>query len=359
LAIRKIFQRVWTGSKSDRERIKRFLNMEGKMQKLRRLPRASSKLFIFIAFMLITIPSSSGGAENPANYPSKPITLIIHFSVGGTTDLTARKLADTASRILGQPIVAENKLGGAGVIGLNAVAKANPDGYTIGTFSYSASVIVPHLRSVPYNVKQDFSYILQYAEYPQAFCVLANARWKTFKEFIEDARKNPDKLNYATAGAKSGQHILMEQIALAENVKITHVPTQGGAEVVSQQLGGHVDGSFAAELAPHVLSGKVRALAVAGEKRLQSMPNIPTFAELGYKLESPLWLGLVTPKGVDPRIVKKLHDAFKKAYEDPPFGELCTTLVMTPIYRDSDAFKELVKRDFDAQAIIMKKLGFI
>ncbi len=317
------------------------------------------EIFVYMAIVLGTLSPPALGAEDPAKFPSKPITLIIHFAVGGSTDLTGRKLADTASKILGQPIITENKVGGAGVIGLNAVAKANPDGYTIGTFSYSASVIAPHLRSVPYNVKQDFSYILQYAEYPQAFCVLANARWKTFKEFIEDARKNPDKLNYATAGAKSGQHILMEQIALAENVKITHVPTQGGSEVVSQQLGGHVDGSLAAELAPHVLSGKVRALAVAGEKRLESMPTIPTFAELGYKLESPLWLGLCAPKGVDPRIIKKLHDAFKKAYEDPSFRELCTTLVMTPIYRDSDAFEKLVKRDFDSQAIILKKLGFI
>lgn len=317
------------------------------------------EIFVYMAIVLSTLSTPAMSAEDPAKFPSKPITMIIHFAVGGSTDLTGRKLADTAGKILGQPIVAESKVGGAGVIGLNGVAKANPDGYTIGTFSYSASVIAPHLRSVPYNVKQDFSYILQYAEYPQAFCVLANARWKTFKEFIEDARKNPDKLTYATAGAKSGQHILMEQVGLAENVKITHVPTQGGSEVVSQQLGGHVDGSLAAELAPHVLSGKVRALAVAGEKRLESMPNIPTFTELGYKLESPLWLGLSAPKGVDPRIVKKLHDAFKKAYEDPSFQELCTTLVMTPIYRDSDAFKELVKRDFDAQAKILKKLGFI
>ena len=297
-------------------------------------------------------------SEDPAKFPSKPITMIIHFAVGGSSDLTGRKLGEIAGQLLGQPIVSENKVGGAGVIALSAVAKANPDGYTIGTISYSATVIAPHLRSVPYNTKQDFSYILQYAEYPQAFCVLANSRWKTLKEFIEEARKNPGKLTYATAGAKSGQNILMEQVALAENVKITHVPTHGGAEVVTQQLGGHVDGSMAAELAPHAVSGGVRALAFAGEKRLESLPNVPTFAELGYKLESPLWLGLAAPKGVDPRIIKKLHDAFKKGYEDRSFQELCKTLVMTPIYRGPEAFKEMVARDFDGQARIMKKLGF-
>lgn len=298
-------------------------------------------------------------AEDPDKFPSKPITMIIHFAVGGSSDLTGRKLADSASKLLGQPIVPENKVGGAGVIAISAISKANPDGYTIGTFSYSASVIAPHLRTVPYNVKQDFTYIMQYAEYPQAFCVLANARWNTIKEFIEEARKNPNKLTYATAGAKSGQHILMEQVALAENVKITHVPTHGGSEVVTQQLGGHIDGSLAAELAPHVLSGKVRALAVAGEKRLESMPNVPTFSELGYKLESPLWLGISAPKGLDPRIIRKLHDAFKKAYEDPSFKELCVTLVMTPIYRGPEAFKEMVTKDYDGQARILKQLGFV
>ena len=298
------------------------------------------------------------GAEDPDKFPSKPITLIIHFAVGGSSDLTGRKLADFASNVLGQPIVSENKVGGAGVIAAGAVSKAKPDGYTIGTVSYSALVIAPHLRSVPYNSKQDFSYIMQYAEYPQAFSVLADSRWKTFKDFIEEARKNPGKLTFATAGARSGQHILMEQVALAEKVKITHVPTHGGSEVVSQQLGGHVDGSMAAELAAHVVTGKLRALAVAGEKRLATLPNVPTFAELGYKLESPLWLGLAAPKGVDPRIIKKLNDVFKKAYEDPSFQELCKTLVMTPIYKGPEDFKQMVARDYDGQARILKQLGF-
>lgn len=298
------------------------------------------------------------GAEDPDKFPSKPITLIIHFAVGGSSDLTGRKLADFASRVLGQPIVPENKVGGAGVIALTALSKADPDGYTIGTVSYSALVIAPNLRSVPYNSKKGFSYIMQYAEYPQAFCVLADSRWKTLKDFIEEARKNPGKLTFATAGARSGQHILMEQVALAEKVKITHVPTHGGSEVVSQQLGGHVDGSMAAELAPYAVAGKVRALAVAGEKRLATLPDVPTFAELGYKLESPLWLGLAAPQGVDPRIIKKLHDAFKKAYEDPSFQELCKTLVMTPLYKGPEAFKDMVARDYDGQARILKQLGF-
>ncbi len=315
--------------------------------------------FLYAMILVVMLVTPCTGAEDPAKFPSKPITMIIHFAVGGSTDLTGRKMADLAGKTLGQPIIAENKVGGAGVIGINAVSKANPDGYTIGTVSYSATVVAPHLRSVPYNVKEDFTWIMQYAEYPQAFCVLADARWKTLKEFIEEARKNPNKLTYATAGAKSGQHILMQQVALAENVEISHVPTHGGSEVVVQQLGGHVDGSLAAELAPHVGSGKVRALAVAGEKRLESMPDVPTFGELGYKLESPLWLGFCAPKGVDPRIVKKLHDAFKKAFEDPSFKELCSTLVMTPIFRGPEAFKEMAIKDFDGQARILKKLGFI
>lgn len=328
------------------------------MEKQKRKFKINWKVFLYgiVPFMMLVNPRA--GAEDPTKFPSKPITMIIHFAAGGSTDLTGRKLADLASPILGQAIVCENKVGGAGVIGINAVAKAKPDGYTVGTVSYSATVIAPHLREVPYNVKENFTWIMQYAEYPQAFCVLADSPWKTFKEFIEAGRKNPGKLTYATAGARSGQYILMEQVALAENVKIVHVPTHGGSEVVIHQLGGHVDGSLAAELAPHILSGKVRALAVAGEKRLSLIPDVPTFSELGYKLESPLWLGLCVPKGVDPLVVKKLHDAFKKASEDPSFKELCTTLVVTPVYRDSESFEKMVIKDFDSQATLLKKLGF-
>ena len=298
------------------------------------------------------------GAEDPGKFPSKPITLIVPLAAGGLTDLTGRKLADLASKILGQPIVVVNKVGGVGVIGATAVANADPDGYTVSANPCSSLVIVPHLRSVSYNTKEDFTWIMQYGDFSQIFCVLADSRWKTFKDLIEEARKNPGKLNYATAGPLGGQHILMEYVFNLEKVKLNHVPVGGAAEVVTKLLGGHIDAGISADMVPLIRAGRFRALVLQGEKRLEQFPDVPTFSELGYKVVAPSWIGIIGPKGLDPRIVKKLGDAFKKAYDEPSFKELCKTLMMTPIFRDSDSFKVMALNDFDVQGRILKELGF-
>jgi tripartite-type tricarboxylate transporter receptor subunit TctC len=199
---------------------------------------------------------------------------------------------------------------------------------------------------------------MEYAELSQIFCVQTESRWKTFKDLIDDARKNPGKLNYASPSPLGGQHILMEQVFAMEKVKLNHVPVGGGAEVVTKLLGGHIDAGIAAETPSQVKAGRFRGLVVQGERRLDSFPDIPTFFALGYKVEAPLWIGLCAPKGVDPRIVKKLHDAFKSAYDEPSFKELLSTLYCTAIYRDSESFKTLVLNDFDAQGRVLKELGF-
>jgi len=315
--------------------------------------------FLYTMILLVVLVTPCAGAEDPAKFPSKPITMIIQWAAGGTTDLTGRKLAELAGKTLGQPIVVENKTGGAGVIAATALKKAPPDGYTIGTATWSSIVYVPHLRSVPYNVKQDFTWIMQYAEAPQLFGVLTDSRWKTFKDFIEEARKNPGKLTYASVGPLSGSHIFMEQIAQLEKVKITHVPTSGGAEVVTKLLGGHLDAGIVNELCVNVEQGKVRGLAFQSDKRFELLPDIPTFWDLGYKIETPIWFGLCAPSGMNPQILKKFNDAFKKAYEDPSFQKLLLTLHMMPVFRDTETFTAKVIKDYDTQGRILKEFGFI
>lgn len=316
------------------------------------------KFFPSVIILLFISVNSSMGAEDPAKFPSKPITMIIQWAAGGTTDLSGRKLAELAGKILGQPIVVENKIGGAGVIGINAVAKASPDGYTIGTMTYSANVIIPHLRSVPYDTKEDFTYIMQYGEYGMIFSVLADSSCKTFKDFIKEAQKNPGKLKYASPGPSSGQHIFMEQVFKMEKVKVNHIPAGGGAETTRQLLGGHLDGAITPDFIPYIKAKKVRGLAAQTERRLEEVSDIPTFAELGYKVESPNWMGLVAPKGLDPRIMKKLSDALKKAYEDPSFQELMGKFYLPAIFRDAESFKALVLKDFETQGRVLKELGF-
>ena len=328
-----------------------------KMKEQKRRLEINWKVFPCAMILVVMLMSPCMGAEDPAKFPSKPITMIIQWSPGGSTDLSGRKMADLASKVLGQPIVVENKAGGGGVIGTTAIANASPDGYTIGTIQYSATTLIPHLRSVPYKTKEDFTWIMQFSEYTFPFCVQSASPWKTFKEFIEEARRNPGKLNYATQGPLTAQHILLEQIFSSEKVKLNHVPVGGALEVVQQLLGGHIDAGMSADLLPHVRSGKLRGLAIQGEKRFELFPDIPTFSEIGYKAESPLWMAVCAPKGVDSRIIKKLFDAFKQAQEHPSFKELCATLYLRPVFRDSETLKNMVFRDFDSQKIILKELG--
>lgn len=298
-------------------------------------------------------------AEDPARFPEKPITMIVPWAPGGTADLSGRKLSELAAKILGQPVVVENKAGGAGVIGINAVAKAAPDGYTLGIMTYSANTIIPHLRSVPYNTKKDYTFLMQYCEFGMIFSVLASSPWKTFKEFVEEARKNPGKMKYSTPGPMGGQHILMEQIFGGEKVRLNHIPVGGGAEATRQLLGGHLDGALTPDFIPYIKEGRARGLAIQPEKRMKAVPEIPTFTELGYKVESPNWGGICAPPGVHPLIQKKLLEAFKKAYEDPSFQELMARLYLPTVYRGPEAFKEMVFKDFENQGRVLKQLGFV
>lgn len=297
-------------------------------------------------------------AEDPTRYPSKPITFIVPWGVGGSTDLSCRKIADLAGRNLGQPIVVINKAGGGGVIGQTAGAKADPDGYTIVSFTHSSSVIVPHLRSVPYDIKKDFTYILQYGAYSFIFCVQANSPWKTFKEFVAEAQKKPGQMNYSSSGPLSGQHIFMEQVFAIEKVKLNHIPTSGGNEATTQLLGGHLDGAIAPDFIPHIKAGNVRGLGVQSGKRFDWTPDIPTFYDLGYKMPTVNWMGICAPSGLHPLILKKLGDAFKKAYEDPSFKESMAASFLPMVYKDSEAFKAMVFQDYDNQGKVLKELGF-
>ena len=252
----------------------------------------------------------------------------------------------------------DNKGGGSGVIGINALSKASNGGYTIGNMTHSPIVVVPHIRSVPYHPINDFTFIMQYGEFMHAFCVLLNSPWKTLKEYIEDSRKNAGKLTYSTPGPLSVPHIFIQQLAMQENIKINHVPVQGDAEMATVHLGGHVDATLGSTMIPHIPSGKVRGLAVASAKRFDILPDVPTFPELGYNMDYPNFTGFIAPKGVDPRIVKKLEEVFKKALDDPSFKEFCVKVASTtPLYRDSGSFKAVVVGSYEQLGVSLKKTG--
>jgi len=319
------------------------------------------KYFYFVVplFVIFILAPFCLSAEDPAKYPSKPITLIVPVAPGGMFDSVCRKLADLAGSMMGQAIVVVNKPGGGQIIGTAAIAAAAPDGYTIGVATFAPLAVTPHTRAVPYKTKDDFTYIMSYGKMTMFFCVHSESRWKTFKEFVEEARRSPNKLTYSTVGTMGAQHIFMEYIFSKEKVKVTHVPYDA-AEIVTNLMGGHVDSGFAV-LLPWVQGGKLRALAIQEEKRVEAIPDVPIFSDLGYgdEVKAPLWIGFCGPKGLDSRILNKLNDVFKKCSEDPTFKELCVKWSIVPSYKDPESFRTIIHKDYDVQRNMLKELGFI
>jgi tripartite-type tricarboxylate transporter receptor subunit TctC len=290
-------------------------------------------------------------------YPTKPINFFVGFPAGGTTDVCARPLVAAASKILGQPIVVVNKPGGASAVAAATLKLEKPDGYTIGILSTGA-LLSQHMRKVPYDTAKDFTPIMQYAVYLYGLVVRPDSSWNTFKEFIEYAKANPGKIRYSTAGPGSPQHLVMERLALKEKIKWTHIPFEGGAPAVSALLGGHVEASSqTTEWKKHVEAGRLRLLAVYGEKRMIDFPDVLTLVELGYEIVAPSLICVVGPKGLPPQVVETLHGAFKKAMEDPDFIKVSRQLDQPSIYRGpAELGKHVVKMNEEVEGLI-RSLG--
>jgi tripartite-type tricarboxylate transporter receptor subunit TctC len=316
-----------------------------------------STVFLSILFVpFILNPLYSWCAEDPSKYPSKPITFILPVGPGGAADLLSRTLAELAGKILNTSIVVENKPGGAGVIGLSALTKSSPDGYTIAAFFYNPTILTPRLREVPYKTKEDFDFIIQFAEYTHAFVVKGDAPWKSFKDFVEDARKRPGELTFSTPGPRTLERVFIERIANQEKIKLTHVPYGSNAEQITAVLGGHTSAGFIAAVAPHIIGGSLRALAVEAEQRWEIIPDVPTFKELGYTIKRPRWIGIAVPKGVPENILKTLEEAFTQAYNNTAYQEMVKRLHMTPVYRSGADFRKRIFEDFDEQGYLLKSV---
>lgn len=319
----------------------------------RYLPSAAAAL-VMVAALSVT---DAAQAQDAANFPSKPISLIVPWGAGGSGDTTTRRVAERASAILGQPIVVENKPGGAGVTGTVLLAKAAPDGYTIGFGTWSPFTIVPHVRDVPYDTKADFTWIMQFGAVAHTFSVLSTSPWKTFPEFIEAARKAPGTLSYSTPGPLSGQTVLLQTIFKKEGVDVTFVPVSGGNEGDTRLLGGHIDAMASPSLGEYIRKGTVRPLMhVQPRERLASMPDVPTHYELGYQLDSPDWYGIFGPKGIDPAIVSKLEAAFMQACQEESFSEFMTNINHFAVCKPSAEFEKQVMSDFDSQGAALSDL---
>jgi tripartite-type tricarboxylate transporter receptor subunit TctC len=297
-------------------------------------------------------------AQGAKDFPSKPITLIMPWPAGSGVDLWHRAMADAAGKLLGQPVVVDNRVGGSGTSGpAGMAAAAKPDGYTIAQMPVTLFRL-PHMQKTPYDPLKDFTWILHTSGYTFGVVVRADSPFKTFKDVIEFAKANPGKFTYATPGAGTSLHIGMEQIAQTSGVKFTHVPFKGGPEGWAALEGGHVMADAdATGWAPLVDAGKFRLLCIWTEKRNPRWPDAPTLNELGFGLILDSPFGLAGPKGMDPAVVKKLHDAFKAALDDPKVVELMAKYDYPKRYMNSADYAKFAKQQYDEQRVVVDQLG--
>jgi tripartite-type tricarboxylate transporter receptor subunit TctC len=297
-------------------------------------------------------------AETASEFPTKPITLIVPFQAGVSADLLFRGIAESAAKHLGQPVVVDNKPGGSATLGPATMAStAKPDGYTIGQIAIPV-FRVPYMQKATFDPVKDFTYIIHLGGYTLGSVVKADGPFKAWKDVIEFAKANPGKFTYATIGPATTNAIAMELMARQSGVQFTHIPTKGGGESIAAVLGGHVMMMVESPgWAPQVASGDFRLLMVLNGQRSKKWPDAPTLKELGYTYEFDSPFGLAGPKGIDPAIVKKLHDAFKKAYDDPKVAELFDKFDFTRRYMNTEDYQAFIPKLAAEEKAALQKLG--
>lgn len=311
--------------------------------------------------ILAAAAAVSLGAGLPAQaseFPNRPITLIVPFPAGGPTDRHMRILADIASKHLGQAIVVDNRPGAGGTLGPATMARtAKPDGYTIVQFPMSM-LRMAHMQKTTWNPITDFTYIIGVSGYTFGVAVRTDSPYRSFNDYIAAARKSPGKIDYGSTGIGSSPHLLMEELAENAKVSLNHVPFKGDADLQQALLGGHLAAeSGASGWEPHVESGKMRLLVTFGEKRTQRWPDVPTAKELGYGVVSLSPYGLAGPKGMDAAVVQKLHDAFKKAMDDPRHTEVLAQLNQGMWYRSGADYLQWAKDAYAKDKVLIERLG--
>lgn len=279
-------------------------------------------------------------AATAADFPTRPITMVIPYTAGGATDRTFRSLAQAAGKYFPHPVVVENKPGGSGAVAITNMLGKPADGYTV-TVIVSVLQRASHQNKFSFDTVKDVTPIIQVAGLQYGIVVPPDSPYRTLKDLLEDAQRRPGMVSYMSAGLGSGGHIYMEEIGAANgNIQFNHIPANGDAQAAMAVLGKQVD--FIA-VTPggwesNVKAGKLRLLATLGEKRMKKFPETPTVKEQGYKIVHLTPLGLAGPKDLPPEIVKTLHDGFRKAMDDPSFAAAMEEMENPLLYLGSEAY---------------------
>ena len=293
---------------------------------------------------------------------ARPISMVVAFPPGGVADLTARPMAVALEKILKQKVLVENKPGAGGAVGNALVAKARADGYTL-LMALSSVTILPEAdrvngRAPGYTLDQLVPVALISAD-PTVLVVRAESPYRTVKEFVDAARANPGRINYASSGYYSALHTPMEMLAIATGTKLFHIPYQGGGPAVTAILGGQVEAlaSGPGPVLQHIKAGKLRALASWGEKRHPALPEVPTLKELGIDSEFYIWAGVFAPAGTPEAVIRQLREAVRQAVADPQFRQVMEGAGQPIQYLDQAEFRVFFDRDAKKMAEVVRQIG--
>jgi tripartite-type tricarboxylate transporter receptor subunit TctC len=291
------------------------------------------------------------------DYPNRPIRIIVPLAAGGMADILARTIAAKLTEA-GHTAVVENRTGGSGVIGADAVAKSPPDGYTLLMGLHATQAILVHLQKLPYDPAKDFTPVIHAATVPNVLLVHEGVPAASLRELIAYAKANPGKLTFASQGNGSTGHMIGEQFKAMAGIEITHVPYRGAAPASQDLLAGHVSMLF--DIVPlavsNLQSGKVRALAVCASERVKALPEVPTIAEAGLPgMEAGAWFGLFAPAGTPPAIINRLNAEVRKALDSPEVKERLQALGTDPSPTTPAEFDKIVAAEIKENIALAKK----
>lgn len=292
-------------------------------------------------------------------YPDKPVRLVVPYAAGGGADSAARVVAQRLGTALGQQVIVDNRAGGGGTIGADAVAKSPADGYTV-LFDASAFAVNPSLRKLPYDARKDFVPVSLVVVAPNIFVVPPQSPYKTLAEFIAFAKKNPGKLSFASAGNGSASHLAGETLNDIAKIDLLHVPYKGGAPALNDLMGNQVSSYFGntASTLGHVKSGKLHALAIGSAKRAASLPDVPTLIESGLAgFVSQEWNGVWVPKGTPDEVVQRLAKELRSAVNDAEVKAKLVQLGLEPVGGSPAEFAAFLQTEMGKAAELVKTRG--
>jgi tripartite-type tricarboxylate transporter receptor subunit TctC len=301
---------------------------------------------------LIALPALAQG-----QFPNRPIKLICPWPAGGATDAVMRAIAESAGKSLGGQMIVENKAGASGMLGPNELVKAPPDGYTLSQLTIGVARL-PHMQKMQFDPLKDFTYVLNMTGYTFGMVVKADSPIKSVKELVDYAKANPGKFTYGSPGQGTTPHLAVEEFADKAGIKLQHVPFKGFADGMQAVLGGHTMAhSDSTGWSGHVDGGTARLLATYGSTRTKKWASVPTLNELGFDTISESPFGIGAPKGMDPALTRRLHDAFRKTLEDPAVLATFEKYDQSVIYMNSADYEKFIREQYVKEKALIDRLG--